>query len=68
MKLTKDTRYKVQIGTQLRSGDTDWIVTNVISSGLRHKGISVTLTDMQTKQNLYAYPLHKCYGMELIDS
>ena len=73
MKLTKETRNKVQIGTKLSDIYSEYVVTNMwtVHNG---KGILVTLQCLSCNipnhqwmngRKLYGYSLSNCYGMEM---
>ena len=66
MKLNKDTRNLVKVGTVMNDGSWDGEITNVIHSG---KGLKVTiklLTGRFAGRTLYAEPLSTYYGCEIV--
>jgi len=63
MKLSKDTKQFVNIGTKLKDSFSTYIVINCFEVG---RSKAITLQDLQTKQVLYSMPISKCYGMNIL--
>ena len=73
MKLDKNNREKVNIGTILKDGYSEYRVINMWAEG---KGTAVTLkcikctypnNEWMTGRCLYGEPLSHCYGMEIVE-
>ena len=62
MKLTAKNKHDICIGTILQDSISRYIVTNIWTCG---RSIYVTLTDTDTRQNIYGVSISSCYGMDI---
>ena len=62
MKLNKNTRDRVRVGTVLSDSCGRYIVTDVWQCG---RAVYLTAADMRTKQNIYGLPVSQWYGCEI---
>lgn len=63
MKLTAKNKSDICIGSILVDSISRYIVTNMWTCD---RSIYVTLTDTDTRQNIYGLPISECYGMNII--
>lgn len=63
MKLTSRTKDNLTVGTVLKDSIRTYMISNLWKAG---RSTYITLTDTETKQNIYGMPISTCYGMEII--
>lgn len=74
MKLTKNTRNQVKIGTHLKDSISEYVVTNMWPAGRNGMVVSLKCIADNIPNNkwligrtIYGEPLSKCYGMEIVE-